>query len=107
MSVDVVLQYKISVRPQDEDAWPIPSSPITLTNHAAECNIELPDDVPLPSRSLLTLHAACARVFHMSGAAEYVEFCARRREDASSLEADGSTGFLLTEALNHVDILAH
>jgi hypothetical protein len=67
---------------------------------AASCRengIALPE---LPSRELIGLRAACARVAHMSGAAEQNDQIYRDEEDTTVMAYDGSTGDLLTSLLN-------
>lgn len=59
------------------------------------------DKLPLPSPSYLKLHAACCRIAHLSGAAEYVEKFYRDMEDTQVLAHDGSAAKLLEEALLH------
>ncbi|KAJ7673290.1 hypothetical protein DFH06DRAFT_1467646 [Mycena polygramma] len=50
---------------------------------------------PLPDPRLLALHAVCARVAHMSGAAEVLDKFDRDVEDVQVLAEDGSTAKLL------------
>jgi len=52
-------------------------------------------EFPLPDRKLLTIHAACARVAHMSGAAEYIDEFDRDVEDTLVLSTDGSDAPLI------------
>jgi len=52
-------------------------------------------EFPLPDRKLLTVHAACARVAHMSGAAEYIDKFDRDVEDTLVLSKDGSDAPLI------------
>lgn len=40
-----------------------------------------PDDYPLPAKQFFQLHRACARVFHLSGVAEYIEDIIRDEEE--------------------------
>ena len=54
----------------------------------------------LPSRDLIVLRAACARVAHMSGAAEQIDQICRDEEDTTVMACDGSTGDLLSSLLN-------
>ena len=54
----------------------------------------------LPSRDLIGLRAACARVAHMSGAAEQIDQIYRDEEDTTVMAYDGSTGDLLSSLLN-------
>jgi hypothetical protein len=54
----------------------------------------------LPSRDLIALRAACARVANMSGAAEQIDKIYRDEEDTTVMACDGSTGDLLSFLLN-------
>ena len=62
-----------------------------------ENGMELPE---LPSRDLIGLRAACARVANMSGAAEQIDQIYRDEEDTTVMACDGSTGDLLSSLLN-------
>ncbi|KZV63524.1 hypothetical protein PENSPDRAFT_616491 [Peniophora sp. CONT] len=59
----------------------------------------------LPSRWLLTLHAVCARVAHMSGAVGFLEELDCEVEDTFVLAGDGSSARLLDHALNPYSIV--
>ncbi|RXW13476.1 hypothetical protein EST38_g12380 [Candolleomyces aberdarensis] len=63
---------------------------------------ENPEELPVPSPDYLALHAACAKVAHLSGAAEYIETILSYAEEIPVLAADGSSGELLTHLLRHV-----
>ena len=54
---------------------------------------------PFPSQQLLALHAACAKVAHLSGAGEYIDKFDRDTEDLDILATDGSSFDILTHAL--------
>jgi hypothetical protein len=47
-----------------------------------------------PSPNYLRLHAACARVAHLSGAAEYVASLYRNLDDKGVLANDGSSAMV-------------
>lgn len=49
------------------------------------------NNIALPSATLLGVHAAIARILHMSGAGEYIERVLRNREGIRVLAEDGST----------------
>ena len=53
----------------------------------------------VPDPQLLALHAACARVAHMSGAAEVFDELERDIEDTRVLAFDGSSAHLLDHCL--------
>lgn len=57
-------------------------------------------EIPPPNPLLLALHAACARVAHMSGAAEYFNQIERDTEDMKVLASDGSSARLLSSLLS-------
>ncbi|RXW12258.1 hypothetical protein EST38_g13598 [Candolleomyces aberdarensis] len=63
---------------------------------------ENPEELPVPSPEYLVLHTACAKVAHLSGAAEYIETILRDAEEIPVLAADGSSGEVLTHLLRHV-----
>ncbi|KAK0435688.1 uncharacterized protein EV420DRAFT_1592662 [Desarmillaria tabescens] len=72
----------------------------------AEVTFTTPDqeNLPVPSETLLSLHAACAKVAHLSGAAEYIDKLDRDVEDLSVLAYNGSSGEVLRNALlNHMN----
>ena len=58
-----------------------------------------PQNLPVPSPSLLALHATCCKVAHFSGAAEYIMKVYRDAEDMSVLSSDGTSGDILTYKL--------
>ena len=58
-----------------------------------------PDDLPVPSRDYLALHAACAKVAHLSAAAEYIDFVTREIEETLVLSSDGASAAALEHAI--------
>lgn len=55
--------------------------------------------LPVPNPTYLRIHAACCRVLHLSGAAEYVDLVFRKMEDIPVLAEDGSSFDVLAMAL--------
>jgi hypothetical protein len=55
--------------------------------------------LPLPDPRYLRIHAACAKVAHLSGAAEYIDVIFRDMEDTRVLATNGSSAELLSYAL--------
>ena len=55
--------------------------------------------LPPPNPRYLALHAACAKVAFMSGAAEHIDMIMRDMEDIKVLAADGSSAQVLALAL--------
>ena len=55
---------------------------------------------PYPSQELLKLHAACAKVAHLSGAGEYIDSLDRDADDMDVFATDGSSSAILTHALS-------
>ena len=58
-----------------------------------------PIDFPVPSPDYFALHAACARVADLSGAAEYIEKMLSDLEEIGVLSEDGTSAKLLEHAL--------
>ena len=56
-------------------------------------------DLPLPSPDLLKLHAACAKVAHLSGAGELIDDIQRDMESTPVLNENGTSANLLSRAL--------
>jgi hypothetical protein len=63
--------------------------------------------LPLPDPRLLALHAVCAKVSHMSGAAEAMDRFDREAEDIGVLTEDGASFPLLYERLIPFAITTH
>jgi hypothetical protein len=57
------------------------------------------ENLPVPSRELLALHATCCKVAHFSGAAEYIERTYLDAEEMDVLANDGTSGDLINFAL--------
>ncbi|KAJ3508189.1 hypothetical protein NLJ89_g5889 [Agrocybe chaxingu] len=60
----------------------------------------MPEKLPVPSREYLAIHAACAKVAHLSGAAEYIDQLYRDMEDMKTLATDGSSADTLEQAIS-------
>ncbi|KAH7905907.1 hypothetical protein BJ138DRAFT_1017041 [Hygrophoropsis aurantiaca] len=70
---------------------------VTFTTHD-------PVNFPLPSPEYLRLHAAAARVAHLSGAGEYINKILRDVEETRVLSTDGSSAELLAAALRGISV---
>ena len=57
------------------------------------------EEVPAPDPKILALHAACAGIAHMSGAAEYLDEIARDIELLRVLAEDGGSADVLVQAM--------
>ncbi|KIM35289.1 hypothetical protein M413DRAFT_32596 [Hebeloma cylindrosporum] len=55
--------------------------------------------LPVPSPTYLAIHAACAKVVHLSGAAEYIDKLDRDMERCMTLDPDGASASLLEYAI--------
>lgn len=60
---------------------------------------------PLPDPFLLSLHATCARVAHMSGAAEFFDRLQWDAEETNVLASDGSSALLLSHLMSPFTVL--
>ncbi|KAF8447183.1 hypothetical protein L210DRAFT_3641146 [Boletus edulis BED1] len=54
-----------------------------------------PENLPVPARELLALHATCCKVAHLSGAAEYIDEIYRDADELVVLSTDGTSAAIL------------
>ncbi|PIL29682.1 hypothetical protein GSI_08120 [Ganoderma sinense ZZ0214-1] len=85
----------------------IPGEPncyyVRLAEPLTHVNLGLPDrvqfvahsDHPLPSAKYLRIHAACCRIAHLAGAAEYIDEILDEGEEIKVLDPDGSSARVL------------
>ena len=66
-----------------------------------------PEYLPVPAPELLTLHATCCKVAHLSGAAEYIDKVYRDVEEMGVLASDGTSGDILSYALLSISNNSH
>ncbi|KAK1228121.1 hypothetical protein PQX77_008856 [Marasmius sp. AFHP31] len=78
----------------DSGRFPHPMAPTEITFAPSER-----PELPLPSPELLALHAACAKVAHLSGAGAYLDELDRDMEDLCVLANDGGSFSILNNAL--------
>jgi hypothetical protein len=68
-----------------------------LSNGSDEVDVEFPtleeSNVEPPNPAYLKVHAAFAKVLHLSGAAQYIESVERNAEMEGTLRLDGKTDF--------------
>ncbi|KXN80608.1 hypothetical protein AN958_09646 [Leucoagaricus sp. SymC.cos] len=55
--------------------------------------------LPVPSPTYLAIHAACAKVAHLSGAAECIDKFYRDMDDSTTLDTDGASAAMLEHAI--------
>ena len=67
-----------------------------------ECEAKGKQIPALPDGDLIALHAACARVAWMSGAAEFFDMLEPDAEEMTVLASDGSSAYILRGLLNLV-----
>ncbi|KAK1225519.1 hypothetical protein PQX77_011538 [Marasmius sp. AFHP31] len=75
------------------------SGRIPNPNARTEITFTTTSELPLPSPDLLALHAACAKVAHLSGAAAYIDELDRDTDDLCVLAHDGGSFSILNNAL--------
>lgn len=71
---------------------------IDLENHSGRPDLRVPDP------RYLQLHAACSKIAHASGAAEFIEEFLADYEELKTLSRDGSSYELLGQALSLVAV---
>ena len=62
-------------------------------------NTDNPKVLPIPSREYLVLHAACTKIVHLSGAAEYRDYVTREMEETLVLSSDGASAAVLEHVI--------
>ena len=92
---DVINQYALRAT----NAFVLEDLPATVTFIAQA-------GLPLPDPRYLALHAACAKVAHLSGAGEYIDAVSRDIDTTLVLAKDGSSAKLLAEAMSSILITA-
>jgi hypothetical protein len=72
-----------------------------LRDYPEYVTFETPDAVklPVPSRTYLGIHAACAKVAHLSGAAEYIDRLHQDMEGGKILDPNGASAYMLEHAI--------
>jgi hypothetical protein len=71
-------------------------NPVTLISHP---------NLPAPDPRYLKLHAACAKVAHLSGAGEYIETIFRDMESMRVLAKDGSSAQALSYMMSDIQVV--
>jgi len=59
-----------------------------------------PAKLPVPSPKLIALHAACAKVAHLSGASAYIDKLDQDADDLDVLAGDGGSSDILTHVIS-------
>ena len=83
-------------------------NPIQFTIHDVdmpEFQRLAPAYLPLPNPRYLEIHAACCRVAHMSGAAEYFDRMIRDVEETRVLAEDGGSAEVLFHVLSNLQVV--
>ena len=62
------------------------------------------NNAPLPDPCYLALHAACAKVAHLSGAGQHIDSVDRDIDTTLVLARDGSSSRVLIEAITRIAI---
>ncbi|KAF8199018.1 hypothetical protein BJ912DRAFT_845340 [Pholiota molesta] len=81
--------------------------PSALHGHHIQWTTPDPAAYPLPDPRYLALHAACARVAHLSGAGGYMERVLREIEEMGVLASDGGSDALYHALVRRQDIAAY
>ena len=85
------------------------SDQVFLRDYPQYVTFMTPDPVkyPVPSRTYLGIHAACAKVAHLSGAGERIDKFNRELEDSRTLDPDGGSVDMLEHAIFGLQILGY
>jgi hypothetical protein len=77
------------------------ADPVLLRGYPENFTFTTPDQdkFPVPSPIYLAIHAACAKVAHLSGAAECIDKLYREMDDRTTLDPDGASASMLEHAI--------
>lgn len=77
------------------------AEPFILNNYPEYVTFKAPDSVkfPVPSVAYLAIHAACAKVAHLSGAGAYIDKFYRDMDDSTTLDPSGASAEMLKHAI--------
>jgi len=77
------------------------AQPYTLRGYPEYVTFTTPDQdkLPVPSPTYLAIHAACAKVAHLSGAAECIDKLYRDMDDSTTLDPHGASALMLEHAI--------
>jgi len=77
------------------------AQPYTLRGYPEYVTFTTPDQdkLPVPSPTYLAIHAACAKVAHLSGAAECIDKLYRDMDDSTTLDPHGASASMLEHAI--------
>ncbi|KDR74064.1 hypothetical protein GALMADRAFT_250794 [Galerina marginata CBS 339.88] len=73
---------------------------VTFTTHD-------PEKYPVPSPTYLAIHAACAKVAHLSGAAARIDEFYRNMEDGETLDPNGASANMLEHAIFELQVAGY
>ncbi|KAF8889169.1 hypothetical protein CPB84DRAFT_1733076 [Gymnopilus junonius] len=107
-SLEIWLE-KIDADDPDRHRYKLAAIRPSIPEYGRQIELTTPDPVeyPLPDPRYLRLHAACARVAHLSGAGEYIEKALRDIEDIGVLANDGGSDALYHALVRQQDIVAY
>jgi hypothetical protein len=85
------------------------AQPWILYGHPEFVTFTTPDQdkLPVPSPTYLAIHAACAKVAHLSGAAECIAKLHRDMEECMTLHPDGASASMLEHAIFQLQARGH
>jgi len=77
------------------------AKPFILNDYPEYVTFKTPDPVqfPVPSAAYLAIHAACARVAHLSGAGACIDKLYRDMDDSTTLDPNGASAEMLEHAI--------
>ncbi|KDR83077.1 hypothetical protein GALMADRAFT_221057 [Galerina marginata CBS 339.88] len=95
VATDVENKYKIEA-----------ADPLVQRQYPEFVTFTTPDSLrfPVPSPTYLAIHAACAKVAHLSGAVACIDELDRDLDDSTTLDPNGASGELLDHAIAKLQI---
>jgi hypothetical protein len=80
------------------------AEPFILNDYPEYVTFNTPDPLkfPVPSADYLSIHAACAKVAHLSGAGACIDKFYRDMDDSTTLDPNGASAEMLEHAISEL-----
>jgi len=85
------------------------AEPLIIRDYPEYVTFTTPDPIrlPVPSPVYLAIHAACAKVAHLSGAAACIDKFYRDMDDSTTLDLNGASADILEHAIFELQAAGH
>ncbi|KIM35839.1 hypothetical protein M413DRAFT_32196 [Hebeloma cylindrosporum] len=103
----ITLGAEVHMRFDDLELWFVATPTRELSGICRIHDLRPPVNLPVPSPTYLEIHAACAKIGHLSGATEYIDRFYGEVEGSTVLAPDGASASLLEDAIFELQARAY